>query len=228
LRQTKQLVGQKRHDGGRNSASEDHAVIDHRETAKDELTQPAGSDGGCYGGQSNANHSRDANASNDNAGCQRQLHMPENLAAGHSHGGCGLADWRVHSSDSDKRVLDNGQQCVEHQGENGETIGPSTEPRQRKEQPKQRKAGDGLNDVAAAKNQPTIVRTAGEENPKRHANGYGQQHGDRYQPKMLSGQREHLALVTEDEIKHKLRLHDQTSAWPETPPGRALLLDLRT
>ena len=194
-------VGDERHQRRRNGAGEDDAVVDHRDAAKDELAEAAGADRGRDGRDPDGDDGGDADSRQHHRQRQRQLDLPEKLARGEAHRDGGFADRRADAGDPDIGVANDGQQRVQRERDDGQTVGTRAQPGQRQQQSEERQAGNGLDDIGAAQHQRLPTRPAGEQNAERHSDGDGQQHRDPDQPQVFGGQGRNFALVGEEEVQ---------------------------
>src|SRR5450432_337911 len=112
LDESEKHICSKRHQGCGNGSDEDHTIIHHGKSAKDEFAEAARTDGGCNRRQSHGQHGGDADSGNDYVGGKRKLHLPQQLPSGKAHGDGRFTDRRVHAADADESVLNDRKQRI--------------------------------------------------------------------------------------------------------------------
>ncbi len=117
LEQAEQQVGGDGEEGGGDGAGENYGVADHGDAAENEGAEAAGADGRGDGSDADGDDGGGANTCENYGARERETNAPEDLRLGHTHGFGGFENGGVNASEADVRVAEDGQQCVQDEGD---------------------------------------------------------------------------------------------------------------
>jgi hypothetical protein len=127
--------------------------------------------------------------------------VPEHLTIRESHAVRDLKDGRIDASHSGKGVANDGQQCVQRQRGDGETVGARTKPGDWQQQSEKREAGNGLDHVVGSEHDGPQFREAHQDDAQRNADEQRDRHRPQHKAEMFDGQHRNLDPVFEKEVE---------------------------
>src|SRR6266851_971924 len=128
-----QGIGGQRHQGGGNCARENYIVVDHGESAKNQLPQSTRAYCRSNRRQAHGNHHSYANSGENDTGCERRLNFEQKLPVSQAHAARRLDDRVIHAFDSCVSIADQREKRVERQSQNCQASGAIADPRRRQQ-----------------------------------------------------------------------------------------------
>src|SRR5580693_2375974 len=121
-------IGRQRQNCGGDGSGQNELIVDHGETAKDELAQTSSANRGSDGGQSHRDNDRHAYPGENHAQGEGQFHLKQELAAGEAHASPGLDYGRIDAANSGVSIANHRQQSVKSQRQDRQPVSTIAEP----------------------------------------------------------------------------------------------------
>src|SRR5208282_5411510 len=115
LHSSEHKIGEERQQRRRNGSRENHLVVHHGQSTKNEFSQSARANRGRNRRQPNGDHGSDSHPGNNYTRSERQLNLEQQLTIGQSHGASSLNHRGIDAANARIGIANQRQQSIERQ-----------------------------------------------------------------------------------------------------------------